>query len=435
MPAPWSAPLSSAWRERRVSPPRLSHGDVEARAACGNLPNPERGFFAFRDLLAPVDLDALRNEGVTLIYGQALLAAYRDRPLDQVILDRVRAGFAAARHAGLKVLPRFYYAADDKAPDARPARALEHIAVLAPLLRENADVIAALHAGFIGAWGEWHPEGRASLSERKQIVTALLNALPNDRAVLVRRPFYKQALFDPQNDSASLARIGHLNDCFLASADDRGTYRTPDERTYAVADVNVPVGGETCGVNPPRSQCASALDELERHHWSFLNRDYHPDVLAAWREGGCWDTIACRLGYRLLIVRHAMPRVLRAGQALPVWLTMANDGYARPINPRPVFLALAPKPLSSTREPSRPVLLPTTFDAQVIAPGPDRDICLGAALPSDLPPGDYQLGIALPDPAPSLRADARFAVQLAAGATWDAHSGINWLDAEVTVTR
>ncbi|HEY0714568.1 MAG TPA: DUF4874 domain-containing protein, partial [Polyangia bacterium] len=229
--APWTtAALPPTWTGRSLAAAPIARG----QPACHAILNPERGFFAFRDLLAPADLEGLRNEGITLIYGRALLADYRTRALDDQLLERVRAGFAAVRRAGLKVLPRFYYAADEKAPDVRPARALEHIAALAPVLRENADVIAALHAGFIGAWGEWHPENRATLAERKQIVSALLEALPADRAVLVRRPFYKQALFDPMGDAAAFARLGHLNDCFLASGDDQGTYRTPGERSFAI---------------------------------------------------------------------------------------------------------------------------------------------------------------------------------------------------------
>ncbi|HEY0706304.1 MAG TPA: DUF4832 domain-containing protein [Polyangia bacterium] len=432
---PWAAETSPpAPNERRFAPLRFARGEDPARTpACQDMRNPERGFFAFRDLLAPADLEELREEGVTLIYGQALLAAYRNRPLDEPLLEKVRAGFAAARRAGLKVLPRFYYAADDKAADARPTRALEHIATLAPVLRENADVIAALHAGFVGAWGEWHPEERADLPARKRIVEALLAALPSDRAVLLRRPFYKQALFDPSTEGAALARLGHLNDCFLASADDQGTYRAPAERSYAARDgARVPVGGETCAVNPPRSECPTALAELERHHWSFLNRDYHTDVLAGWREGGCWDTVACRLGYRLLLTRQWTPSVVRAGGTLAAWVSLVNDGYARPINPRPVAVVLAPRSLSSA---TKRIGIATGFDAQSLTPGRPHDVCLGVAVPLDLAPGIYKVGLALPDPAPTLRNDSRYAVQLGGGVGWDAANGINWLDAEVEVTR
>ena len=406
-------------------------------SACAALANPERGFFAFRDLLAPADLEGLRAQGVTLVYGKALLAEYRERSLDAPLLARVRAGFAAIRRAGLKVLPRFYYAADDQSPDGAPDRALEHIASLAPLLRENADVIAAMHAGFVGAWGEWHPEDRASMRQRRQIVEALLSALPPERTVLLRKPLYKQSLFGGPltgNAAAARARIGHLNDCFLASANDRGTYGSAADEAYARQDSSqVPVGGETCAPNPPRTGCASALQALERHHWSFLNRDYHPEVLASWRAEGCWPTIACRLGYHFRLRAVKSPSAVRSGQPLSVDLEMHNDGYARAINPRPVHLALTPASAPGGDKQPDFIALPTGYDVRQWAPGASTSSCLQVALPADLRPGAYRMGLALPDPAPTLAADPRFAVRLDGGARFDPITGVNWLDQVISV--
>jgi hypothetical protein len=427
---------------RSYRPPLFGRGeDASGELDCGRPGNPERGFFAFRDLLGRLELGGLRDSGVSIIYGRVLLADYRERPLDGRLLNRLRAAFGAVRQAGLKVLPRFYYAADQNAPDARNGRALEHIAALAPVLRDNADVIAALHAGFLGAWGEWHPEERASAADRRRILEALLAALPPTRMVLVRRPLWKQLAFGgPVTPAlafsgAPLARVGHLNDCFLATADDRGTFRAPDEEDYAAADsAYVAVGGETCAPNPPRSECPSALHALARHHWSFLNRDYHQDVLASWRQGGCLPTIACRLGYRLVLRAFTLPATARAGQPLALALGLTNDGYARPVNPRPLLLALARLTGGQRQPTSPPVLLPTGSDARAFAAGADADACLTVTLPADLPAGDYRIGLALPDPEPTLAADPRYAVRLGGGVSFEAASAINWLDATLIVT-
>jgi hypothetical protein len=422
--------------ERRSDPKLFSKGaDPSRDPECSNIANPERGFFAFRDLLNMTDLGDLRASGVSLVYGQALLDRYRDRALDFQIDDKVRAGFQAVRAAGLKVLPRFYYAADDKAPDARPSRAIEHIKALTPALRDNADVIAVMHAGFVGAWGEWHPENRASMAERKGILEALLEALPDTRMIVVRRPFYKQMAFggpmtaELARSRSPLARIGHLNDCFLASPNDQGTYRAVGEEDYALADGHhVPVGGETCAVNPPRTECASALRELERHHWSFLNRDYQEQVIAGWREGGCYDTIACRLGYRFVVRGHAFAAEARAGEPFPLRLSLTNDGYAAAFNRRPVFLAFAAAGAA-------PVLVPTGIDARAWEPGHDLEACLSVNLPANLPPGTTRVGVWLPDPETSLQTDPRYAIRLVGGASFDAVSGINWLDGTISVSR
>jgi len=408
-------------------------GDPSGDVQCSEVLNPERGIFQFRDLRSLGNVSGLRADGYTLIYGKALIDDYRERDLDAALLDQLASGFDAVRSAGLKVLPRFYYADDGESPDAPLARVLAHIEQLTPLLREHADVIAVLHPGFVGAWGEWHASTN-DLTEpaaRKAILDALLQALPSDRMTLSRRPSFKEDAYggplteDTMFSGSPLSRVGHLNDCFLASANDVGTYQESGEREYAVADSPfVPVGGETCGVYPARSDCEPALAELALLHWSFLNTSYHPDVIAGFRSGGCFETIACRLGYRFALLRHEAPKTVRAGGTLSIALQVVNDGYARMYNPRPVELVFV--------GPVRRVLA-VTADPRAWAPGETADVCLTSALPADLPAGSYQLGIRLPDAAESLREDPDYAVRFADAASWDAATGTNLLDAHVTV--
>ena len=47
------------------------------------------------------------------------------------------------------------------------------------------------------------------------------------------------------------------------------------------------MGGETCALSE-RAHCEVALDELSRFHWTFLNGDYHPDVIGRFQSEGCW---------------------------------------------------------------------------------------------------------------------------------------------------
>ena len=419
-----------------LSPALFSAGGKPADGPeCSEVITPERGLFVFRDLRSPGNLGGLRADGFALVYGKVLIDDYRERDLDAALLEQLAAGFAAVRRAGLKVLPRVYYADDGEAPDAPLARVLAHIEQLTPLLRENADVIAVLHPGFVGAWGEWHSSSNrlTEPAARKQIFDALLAALPEGRMTLSRRPSFKQEAYGGPLDEASMfdgsarARVGHLNDCFLASDDDVGTYQRPGERDYAVADsAFVPVGGETCGVYPARSECAPALAEMALLHWSFLNTSYHPDVIAGFRSGGCYQTIACRLGYRFALLRHESPQVLAAGSTVALRIRVVNDGFARMYNPRPLELVLD--------GPVRRVL-PVDGDPRRWGPGEPHDLCLASALPADLPAGEYRLGIRLPDAAPSLRDDARYAVRIANAAAWDADTGTNLLDARVSVER
>jgi hypothetical protein len=420
---------------RAYTPERFALGDDPSQdPECTAVQNPERGFRRTSNLRATNDFSAMRADGYSTVYGAALLDDYLDQDLDQGLLAAVAASLAAARSAGLKVLPRFYYQADLGAGsnDATLERALTHIQALQPLLVDNEDVIAALHAGFVGAWGEWHGSttGLHEQEPREQILAALLAVVPQSRMVLVRRPSFKSLAYDggpldeaSAYDGSELARIGHLNDCFLASPDDSGTYADADEKDYAAADsAFTAVDGETCAVNAPRSDCASAMAELALHHWSTLNVDYQGAVLDGWREQGCFDQIACRLGYRLLLLGHTSPATVSRGSVLSVSLRLVNDGYARPFNARPVLLVL--------RGPEERAL-PLDVDPRRFAPGQELELCLGVELPSDLALGDYELGLALPDAASTLADDERYAVRFSNDAGWD--NGVNWLGASVTV--
>jgi hypothetical protein len=395
--------------------------------------NPERGLFRFLDLRNLGSVAELRAQGFTLFYGRVLIDDYRERELDGALLETLAESFAEARAAGVKALPRFYYADDGSAPDAPLERVLSHVSALAPLLNDEADVIAALHAGFVGAWGEWHASTNdlTEPASRKAIFDALLAALPASRMVLARRPSHKLAAYGGPLDEASafqgdaLSRVGHLNDCFVASDDDVGTYQEPGEKAYAVEDsAFTAVGGETCAVNPPRSDCASAESELALHHMSFLNVDYHPDVLEGWRDQGCFERIRCRLGYRFALLAHASPETATPGSTQAFSVRIVNDGYARAYNPRPARLLL---------DGPRTVSLDVALDVRRFAPGETSEHCLSVVLPAELEPGDYRLGLAFPDP--ELADDPRFAVRFSSGTTWDETLGVNWLDASLTITE
>jgi len=330
-------------------------------------------------------------------------------------------------------LPRFVYSDDATSPDAPLDRVLSHIEQLTPTIRANADVIAVLQPGFVGAWGEWHSStnGLTEPAARKAIYDALLAALPGDRMTLTRRPSFKQEAYaGPLTEATAfagdaLSRIGHLNDCFVSSADDVGTYQLPGERDYAIADsAFVPVGGETCAVYPARSACAPAMAEMELLHWTFINTDYHPDVIQGWRTDGCFDAIACRLGYRFALLGYEVPERARKGATLSVRLRIVNDGYGRMYNTRPVELVLQ----GAVR---RAVAIDA--DARLWAPGMPVDLCASMLVPSDVPAGSYRIGISLPDAAPTLRADSRYAVRLSNGVEWDEASGTNLLAPTVTI--
>jgi hypothetical protein len=187
------------------------------------------------------------------------------------------------------------------------------------------------------------------------------------------------------------------------------------------------MGGETCGVNAPRSQCPTALAELAQFHWSHLNLDYHLDVLASWRSGGCMTTITRNLGYRFALTDGTFPDSAPAGGDLAIRLGVRNEGYAAPFNPRGAQLVLRGASGQITR-------LPLNSDPRRWASGTTTTINQTMRLPADLAPGQYQLGLALPDPAASLKDRPEYAVAVSNAGLWRATDGWNDLRHTLTVT-
>ena len=136
------------------------------------IANPERGLYRYIATRASkpeaYDLDELRgfrtNQNITLLYCITYLDTFVDAPISEAFLKHIETNLVTVRQAGLKCILRFAYTDDDpterneKPPfgDASKDRIMAHIQQLKPLLRDNADVIAVLQAGFIGVWGEWY---------------------------------------------------------------------------------------------------------------------------------------------------------------------------------------------------------------------------------------------------------------------------------------
>jgi hypothetical protein len=428
-----------------------------------NFPNPERGFYyqatyQVRGGKASPPLEAAglakwRDSGVTLIRGYYVITEFRDAPLSPAMLERIRADFAALRQAGMKVIPRFTYNfGPPGVPDASVERVLGHLDQLAPLFKANEDVIAFLESGFIGAWGEWHASInnllgtsagiRFANDNTRAIVKKLLESLPPGRMIALRYPRHKMEIFGPEPLTESeafggtpKARTGAYNDCFLASANDVGTYSNDMEREkqfYRQDNLFVPQGGETCGIRPDvreRVACPTALRELEQLHFTTLNSGYNRQVLDGWRQGGCMAEVERRLGYRFRLVDSEASTAAAAARELRVNFTVANDGFANMYNQRPVEIVLRPKAGGKV------VRLATKEDPRRWMTGRTTAVRISAPLPKGIKPGEYDVFLALPDLADSLRSRPEYAVRFANAGVWDAATGMNRLAHVVKIRR
>lgn len=417
--------------ERGPELPELLPGQIEVAFddSDEDFANPERGLFSIGNLVSGYDFSLGRRDGSTVSYVVVRLDAFRSGALSSSFLAGLDDGFGRARAAGVKVLLRFVYNFDADGTDAPLPVVLGHLDQLAPLLHDNADVIVALQAGLIGAWGEWHTStsGLDEPEARRAIVEAALDALPPSRTVLLRSPMDKaeswsvpmtaEDAFSGSDDG----RIGHHNDCFLASDSDKGTYADPVEtwKDYVARDGRyVPVVAETCRLNPPRSECASAVAEMARLHTSLLARAGSGEVWDSWHADGCVEEISRRLGYRFRLVRARLVETVAPGGVLPVELHLHNDGFATPFNPRPVHAVLE-------GEGGLRLTAALEVDPRRWTAGEETRLDLALRLPADLPPGAYRLSLWLPDREPALTDRPDYAIRFANHDVWDPAAGTN----------
>ena len=396
--------------------------------------NPERGFHSFVfDMFTTTDLHGVRDGGNTVVQANAHLDAVRGAPITPEMLESLQAGLDAARAAGVKVALRFLYN-NDFDEDAPLAWVLYHIDQLKPLLQANADVIFVMPAGFVGAWGEWHSSTNGlldSVETQRAIIDAELDALPADRMIQLRTPLLKAGMFGstalPEAsafDGSAAARVGHHNDCFLSSPTDWGTYPETEVevwKAYLAEETRfLPMGGETCAVYPPRTECPTTLAEMEMLHFTYINEDYNLDVVAGWTAGGCRPEIERRLGYRFSLESAEFPETGRPGDFFLLRMVMRNEGWAAMFNPRPVILLIEGNG-------EREELMLEGADPRRWAPGTDATVESVLEVPSSLPPGEYRLLLWLPDEAESIRARTEYAVRLASEGVWDEALGANVL--------
>ncbi len=388
-------------------------------------------------------MGSMYDDGIRLARMYVRLDDHRASPLPASQLDALDEVFANARAAGIKLIPRFTYNFGS-APDATVERIEQHLDQLTPTLQANADVIAVLQAGFIGAWGEWHSSsnGLTNPEDRARVRNALLQALPAERMVQFRYPddiieFEPSPLTVGEAWSGSSAsRTGHKNDCFLANDHDAGTYiplsRKAEFVTYLEAITEfTAMGGETCQVSlgEQRTDCPTALAELEQFHWDYLNLGFYGPTISKWEADGCFDEIEARLGYRYEMTSATASALVAPGEPFTLTLDVANDGFGKLFNPRPVNVVLADQ---STGALTR---VEVVADARSVMPRPGATttIDLSFDVPGDLSPGTYRIHVELPDGSPSLAGDPRYSVRMANVGTWRADEGTNDLGLDVEV--
>ncbi len=381
--------------------------------------NPARGIYRFRPLSAMSDFGSVRPSGASLIYAELDLALFKGGKISEERLSDIEQAFLNIEKAGIKAIIRPVYAHAIGEDDAPLAIIQQHLRQLAPLFNKYAHLIYAFQAGCLGAWGEWHSSTQiADTSEaRNEVIDSLLELLPAKKQVHLRRPSFK--IEYAKSRSSGLSRLGHHNDCILSNATDSGTYpadSVQEHRRYMKDDSKESsVGGETCQVSPNHSTCSKAVELFRYIGMSYLNADYHPDVIEGFRSGRCWQQIVNYLGYRIEPVSLSLTG--DSGMLIGEF-TIKNTGWAPPYERYPFIVrlrqggtAIVEKEISS-------------LDIRSLTPGSAKTIHFQFPLPEAA--RDTELVFALPDEHPVLRKNGDYAIRLASsGMRWDALTGEN----------
>ena len=406
--------------------------------------NPERGFYATASFkgataspLSASRIQSARLQNMTIFYLGFYPKKYMDGNIAEEFLQMIRTNMQNLRDNGAKCVLRFAYSdgENEKPWDAKPEIVQRHIADIKPILQEYADVIMCFQAGFVGVWGEWYytdnfvfgPDTPEEHALRKEVVDAMLDALPADRSVGLRTPMFKRMMYaDSYRDTLTLAtaydgsakaRLSGFNDCFGASSTDQGTFDGEASREYWKRDTRyVLMGGETCAVSQ-YCECDVTLKDCEDYHWTYLNSEYNHSVHKVWKDGGCWDEIERRLGYRLSFadVYHSTPA---AGGDMTVALQIRNSGFAAPMNPRAVELVLVDGNGNKT------VYGLDDVDPRYWFAGRTVNVEKNITIPADAS-GKCTLYLNLPDPEPTLRGNPLFSIRLANDGIWNEDYGYN----------
>ncbi|MBC7547470.1 MAG: DUF4832 domain-containing protein, partial [Polaromonas sp.] len=392
-----------------------------------DFPNPERGFYgeSGEDFVTSMDLNSVRlssAQGQRLVLARVLLKKYRTTDLPANWLANLNTSFSKIRAEGMKVTLLFSYDFTATGRDATAAQIKRHLEQLQPVLRANADVIPFMRAGFIGAWGEWHSSKSGNScgynsgtttcakadANRLIVRDALLTNVPTTTQIGFRLPLDLQKWYPMATQQS---RAGVHNDCFLAGPTDTGTYENPDARPYTqTLSTQTAFGGETCenAEIPLRNTCPDILGEGALYHLAWLNAQYAPSVLNAWKASGCYAEVSRSMGYRLQLDALGLASEAARGEALSVALDLRNIGWARLFSARPVVVTLQHRATGFTFNGSGSNLQTLPSQASV-----STRLTIGLTVPADAPVGDYDVLLSAPDIFSSTAGTSTFAVRFA----------------------
>lgn len=426
---------------------------VKGRTICyvessESFPNPERGFlhlssvFSEGSPLSVSYLNNLRDDNISLAWRLYYLEKFKDSKLSQEQLDLIETDMVNLREAGQKCVIRFAYTNNGDDGEDAPIDIVEgHLDQMKSIFEENADVIAFVNAGFVGLWGEWHSSTNdlSSLENATRIINKLLEVLPPEIKIQMRTPKQKQDVFGVTTamtdeigySDADIARVGHHNDCFMASFNDYGTYQDPTtDKNYISQEANyVPTGGETCPpfeVDP--ADCETGRETMKLLKWTYLNLDWYKPIIDGWKDEGCFEEFERDMGYRFVLDSSTIDTVALASEPLQVTLGLSNVGWAPIYNYKKTSIILAP--VSGGEDVS------FELDVDIRRARPNEQFIIDQSIDiSNLSSGEHQIYLKIADHFGSIADRPEYCIRLATKDVWDDSTGRNDLLRTIEITN
>lgn len=424
--------------------------------------------------------EAYVSDSVSLTQCYFYLTNLIGKDLSEENMRTMQAYFDEMRRLGKKAVLRFAYERDfmgrsPKGPTEE--QVLRQVEQLKPFLQKNKDLILAVQAGLIGAWGEWHSSIHGlekSEETKRRILEKLLSVVPEELDVQVRLPEYK----DLVKDKAELyRRVSFHNDFIVVKPDpwDGGLHegtesfaRMVKESPYVAVDGELPWGFWSVGSDPDSPTAGWLIEGLPAARELFLNhytslsiihnyKEQHPNnrfdtdnppeySMVVWKKTmvpedsvrkyglpvsdnyfrtargeavkrSMFDYIRDHLGYRVELQKLELPSVWKSGREVKLNLELINRGFATVFGNHFVSWALIGEDGDVTvfRTDCNPSdWQPYSPSDTAYTPLTHR-ISSELTLPETLDKGIYRLGLWVGDASERLLCDPRFAIRFANG--------------------
>jgi hypothetical protein len=445
-----------------------STNTITYQADDSNFPNPERGWFVFKEL-KPTYATNGNNWATTALLDTYYAQGYRlvkhiiripttSGDLPKGFLDELIQEAALVRDKGMKIFYRFNYNWNHNTSneDAPTDITVKHLEQLKPFFDENADIIAWMEMGFIGYWGEMHTSTSGHIVEKtvglsdsgKEILYKALDVFPSNRVIGVR---YPQIIFRDSNEYGSLGFQSPLTE---DKAYD-GSYQSrlaawyanfgAGEKLWHADQEYVAQWAPSTEFVPQWAHCDHFqdltmdsyewLDDAQTFHYVALSNpkdeNHTVDIYDRWQSDGVYDDYEKYLGYRFRLTESKIDANVAVRGELTLQLTIANDGWARPVNCRPVEVILRNK--QTGNEITVPYDPGIDERLWLPAPGTSAVKTMALTLPETATVGNYELLLNFPDAYATLRDNPDYSVRLANKGLWEGSTGYNRLNAIVEV--